>query len=136
MSSRGSSRRRRRGRAAPLARGGAPARERTLADGGGVARASSYCAARQFRILYPRTHLLTDPTQEQCMPRRNAVPARPARPRAKPARDAAAPAGGTVLPTRRQTLTGMTLDAVRERILRGQYPEGEPLRQDAIAEEL
>jgi DNA-binding GntR family transcriptional regulator len=30
----------------------------------------------------------------------------------------------------------MTLDALRERILRGSYPEGEPLRQDAIAEEL
>jgi DNA-binding GntR family transcriptional regulator len=30
----------------------------------------------------------------------------------------------------------MTLEAVRERILSGAYPEGEPLRQDAIAEEL
>ena len=41
-----------------------------------------------------------------------------------------------VLPIQRQTLTGMTLEAMRERILRGEYPEGEPLRQDAIAEEL
>ena len=41
-----------------------------------------------------------------------------------------------VLPIQRQTLTGMTLDALRERILHGEYPEGEPLRQDAIAEEL
>src|SRR6476661_4206337 len=41
-----------------------------------------------------------------------------------------------ILPIQRQTLTGMTLDALRERILRGHYPEGEPLRQDAIAEEL
>lgn len=41
-----------------------------------------------------------------------------------------------VLPIQRQTLTGMTLEALRERILRGEFPEGEPLRQDAIAEEL
>ena len=45
------------------------------------------------------------------------------------------PIGG-IVPLRRQTLTGMTLDALRERILRGAFPEGEPLRQDAIAEEL
>ena len=43
---------------------------------------------------------------------------------------------GGIVPLRRQTLTGMTLDALRERILRGAFPEGEPLRQDAIAEEL
>jgi len=30
----------------------------------------------------------------------------------------------------------MTVEALRERILRGNYPEGDPLRQDAIAEEL
>jgi DNA-binding GntR family transcriptional regulator len=41
-----------------------------------------------------------------------------------------------VLPLRRQTLAGMTLDSIRDRILRGRFPEGEPLRQDAIAEEL
>ena len=41
-----------------------------------------------------------------------------------------------VLPLRRQTLTGMTLDSLRERILRGDFPDGEPLRQDAIADEL
>ena len=41
-----------------------------------------------------------------------------------------------VLPLQRQTLTGMTLEALRERILHGVYPEGEPLRQDAIADEL
>ena len=40
------------------------------------------------------------------------------------------------LPIQRQTLAGMTLDAIRERILSGAYPEGDPLRQDAIAEEL
>src|SRR5919112_1117173 len=39
-------------------------------------------------------------------------------------------------PLQRQTLTGMTLGAIRERILHGTYPEGEPLRQDAIAAEL
>src|SRR5919202_169118 len=44
--------------------------------------------------------------------------------------------GPTVLPIQRQTLTSMTLDALRERILHGTYPEGEPLRQDALAEEL
>jgi DNA-binding GntR family transcriptional regulator len=44
--------------------------------------------------------------------------------------------GRQVTPIQRQTLTGMTLDALRERILQGEYPEGEPLRQDAIAEEL
>ena len=43
---------------------------------------------------------------------------------------------GLVLPLRRQTLTGMTLDSLRDRILRGAFPEGEPLRQDAIAESL
>jgi DNA-binding GntR family transcriptional regulator len=48
-------------------------------------------------------------------------------------RPAAAP---RVLPLQRQTLTGMTLEALRERILHGVYPEGEPLRQDAIADEL
>lgn len=30
----------------------------------------------------------------------------------------------------------MTIAALRERILRGDYPEGEPLRQDAVADEL
>jgi DNA-binding GntR family transcriptional regulator len=41
-----------------------------------------------------------------------------------------------LMPIRRQTLAGMTADAIRERILRGRYPEGEPLRQDAIGIEL
>lgn len=36
----------------------------------------------------------------------------------------------------RQTIASMTVDALRERILRGDFPEGEPLRQDAVAEEL
>ena len=45
-------------------------------------------------------------------------------------------AATTILPIPRQTLTGMTADALRERILHGRFPEGEPLRQDAIAEEL
>jgi DNA-binding GntR family transcriptional regulator len=30
----------------------------------------------------------------------------------------------------------MTVEALRERILRGDYPDGEPLRQDALADEL
>jgi len=47
-----------------------------------------------------------------------------------------APDDVLLLPIRRQTLTSMTIHAIRERILRGRYPEGEPLRQDAIAVEL
>jgi DNA-binding GntR family transcriptional regulator len=39
-------------------------------------------------------------------------------------------------PIQRQTIASMTVEALRERILRGDYPEGEPLRQDALAEEL
>jgi DNA-binding GntR family transcriptional regulator len=39
-------------------------------------------------------------------------------------------------PIARQTLTAATLEAIRERILSGAYPEGEQLRQDAIAAEL
>jgi len=39
-------------------------------------------------------------------------------------------------PIARQTVASMTVDALRERILRGDYPDGEPLRQDAIADEL
>jgi DNA-binding GntR family transcriptional regulator len=41
-----------------------------------------------------------------------------------------------VIPIQRQTIAGMTIEALRERILRGDYPEGEPLRQDALADEL
>jgi len=41
-----------------------------------------------------------------------------------------------VTPIPRQTIASMTVAALRERILRGDYPEGEPLRQDALAEEL
>ncbi len=40
------------------------------------------------------------------------------------------------MPIQRQTIASMTVEALRERILRGEYPEGEPLRQDALAEEL
>jgi DNA-binding GntR family transcriptional regulator len=50
--------------------------------------------------------------------------------------DATAAPDVLMLPIRRQTLTSMTVDAIRERILRGHYPEGEPLRQDAIGAEL
>lgn len=39
-------------------------------------------------------------------------------------------------PIQRQTIASMTVVALRERILRGDYPEGEPLRQDALADEL
>lgn len=46
------------------------------------------------------------------------------------------PHANAVLTVQRQTLTSMTADALRERILRGIYPAGEPLRQDAVAEQL
>lgn len=39
-------------------------------------------------------------------------------------------------PVRRQTVATLVLEALRERILRGDYPEGSPLRQDALAAEL
>src|ERR1700712_1705184 len=40
------------------------------------------------------------------------------------------------VPIQRQTIASMTVEALRERILRGDYPESEPLRQDALADEL
>ncbi|MBX6365308.1 MAG: GntR family transcriptional regulator [Gemmatimonadetes bacterium] len=36
----------------------------------------------------------------------------------------------------RKTVAALTLEAMRERILRGEYPEGAPLRQDALAADL
>lgn len=56
-------------------------------------------------------------------------------------RQPAFPAGSThprpgIAPIQRQTIASLTLGALRERILRGDYPEGEPLRQDALAEQL
>jgi len=45
-------------------------------------------------------------------------------------------ARGAVMPIQRQTIASMTVEALRERILRGDYPEGDPLRQDALADEL
>lgn len=41
-----------------------------------------------------------------------------------------------VVPLRRQTVSGMTLQAIRDRILHGNFVEGEPLRQDALADQL
>ena len=41
-----------------------------------------------------------------------------------------------IAPIQRQTIASMTVEALRERILRGDYPEGEPLRQDALADDL
>jgi DNA-binding GntR family transcriptional regulator len=40
------------------------------------------------------------------------------------------------LPIQRQTVTTLAADRLREKILRGDYPEGVPLRQDALASEL
>jgi DNA-binding GntR family transcriptional regulator len=64
------------------------------------------------------------------MPRKKVAASSPAR--------SGPPAAGvrSLVPIQRRTLTGMTLDALRDRILHGEYPEGEPLRQDAIADEL
>jgi DNA-binding GntR family transcriptional regulator len=41
-----------------------------------------------------------------------------------------------ILPLQRQTVASLTLDAIRDGILHGNYAEGEPLRQDALADEL
>jgi DNA-binding GntR family transcriptional regulator len=46
------------------------------------------------------------------------------------------PSSAGVVPIRRQTVASMAADALRERILRGIYPDGEPLRQDSIADDL
>src|SRR3982751_6667727 len=46
------------------------------------------------------------------------------------------PRSSPTVPIQRQTIAGMTVEALRERILRGDYPDGEPLRQDALAVEL
>src|SRR5690349_16661112 len=45
-------------------------------------------------------------------------------------------ARSAVFPIQRQTIASLTVEALRERILRGDYPDGEPLRQDALADEL
>ena len=41
-----------------------------------------------------------------------------------------------IVPLQRQTVSAMTLDAIRDGILHGHYAEGEPLRQDALADDL
>lgn len=46
------------------------------------------------------------------------------------------PGRGSNTPVRRQTVTELALEALRERIVRGLYPEGMALRQDALATEL
>ena len=63
------------------------------------------------------------------------MPRRPHDPFTPPARDARR-VDATVLPIPRQTMTSMAVESLRERILRGQFAEGEPLRQDALADEL
>jgi DNA-binding GntR family transcriptional regulator len=56
---------------------------------------------------------------------------------ANPSRRFVAPgARPGIVPIQRQTIASMTVEALRERILRGDFPDGEPLRQDALAEEL
>lgn len=73
-------------------------------------------------------------------PPKSAPPAKRARSAAPPPAAATRAAGPSapppvLLPMRRETVTSMTVTMLRERIVRGAYPEGEPLRQDAIAEE-
>lgn len=41
-----------------------------------------------------------------------------------------------ILPVPRQTIASMALEALRSHILRGHYPDGEALRQDALARQL
>jgi DNA-binding GntR family transcriptional regulator len=41
-----------------------------------------------------------------------------------------------IVRVQRQTVASMTLDAIRDGILHGRYAAGEPLRQDALADEL
>ena len=45
------------------------------------------------------------------------------------------PVSGANGALKRRTVVDMTAEALRERILRGDYPEGAPLRQDALATE-
>src|SRR5262245_5322484 len=74
----------------------------------------------------------SNPSPRPLMPRRTSR----ATPHTPPSKDAARHSDLVLLPLRRQTLTGMTADAIRERILRHHYAEGSPLRQDAIGAEL
>src|SRR5215468_558743 len=64
------------------------------------------------------------------MPRRSPPEETPA------ARYTPSPSGTRPAVVQRQTIASMTVAALRERILRGDYPEGEPLRQDALADQL
>ena len=67
-------------------------------------------------------------------------PPQPARssPRRVGARSSTRPHGTNIgiVPLARQTVASMTLEALRDGILHGSYAEGEPLRQDALADEL
>jgi DNA-binding GntR family transcriptional regulator len=55
----------------------------------------------------------------------------------KPTTEGSRPAQGSGgAPLKRPTVATLTLDAIREKILWGDYAEGSPLRQDAIAAEL
>jgi len=81
---------------------------------------------------------MATPRRSDSTPRRAARSAQPAQP-SDDVVGAPVPASLdelTLLPVQRQTLTSMTVDAIRERILRGRYAEGKPLRQDKIGVEL
>ena len=66
------------------------------------------------------------------MPSQARTPQSRTRPPVRRAEPVAAEAS-TVSIVQRQTVASMTVTLLRERILRSEYPEGEPLRQDAIA---
>jgi DNA-binding GntR family transcriptional regulator len=84
---------------------------------------------------------LLQPEYVACMPRPDDPrPPKSARANAKRL-DARAPAPANrpnigIGPVARQTVASMTLDAIRDGILHGNYTEGEPLRQDALADDL
>jgi DNA-binding GntR family transcriptional regulator len=83
------------------------------------------------RILYPAARLTSI---SDCMNRRSASDVTPTPP--APYTPVVATPRPSGAPIQRQTIASMTVEALRERILRGVYPEGEPLRQDALADEL
>ena len=97
------------------------------------------CAVRAGWILYPKPAL---PQPELWPMPRSDQPRKPQHRRSpnreadsrSPTRSAASNIGMVRL--QRQTVASMTLEALRDGILHGNYAEGEPLRQDALADEL
>jgi len=77
------------------------------------------------------------PSQSEIWMPRSDQPRTP-NPPTKSARSSGRPSATNigVVRLQRQTVASMTLDAIRDGILHGHYAAGEPLRQDALAEEL